>query len=174
MKTQKQLTNLIARWGYSAYLHAIHKHPFFCDKICSEEVSWGKLAVDIKKQIQFNAKEKTGNCKAEDILDAEMAEVYEAVSNGDYYQARMELLDAFAVLMRMDDMLRALDGKDALLPLDFPAAEPSDFVQLVKEMRAMQRAYFRTREASTLQASKRLESEVDRKIADMEQEEEHA
>ncbi len=46
--------------------------------------------------------------------------------------------------------------------------ELSDFEQLVKEMRAMQRAYFRTREPQTLQACKRLESEVDRRIAAIE------
>lgn len=44
----------------------------------------------------------------------------------------------------------------------------AEFEQLVKEMRAMQRAYFRTREPQTLQACKRLESEVDRRIAAME------
>ena len=47
-------------------------------------------------------------------------------------------------------------------------SELKEFKELVKEMRAMQRAYFRTREASTLQACKRLESEVDRRIAAIE------
>lgn len=37
----------------------------------------------------------------------------------------------------------------------------TDFEELVKEMRASQKAYFRTRNPETLQASKRLECEVD-------------
>lgn len=44
----------------------------------------------------------------------------------------------------------------------------NEFEKLVKEMRAMQKAYFRTREAATLQASKRLEKEVDKYLADKE------
>ena len=41
----------------------------------------------------------------------------------------------------------------------------TEFEKLVKEMRAMQKAYFRTREAQTLNASKRLEKEVDKYLA---------
>ena len=37
----------------------------------------------------------------------------------------------------------------------------TDFEELVKEMRALQKAYFRTRSPETLQAAKRLEREVD-------------
>ena len=37
----------------------------------------------------------------------------------------------------------------------------TDFEELVKEMRALQKSYFRTRDPETLQASKRLEREVD-------------
>jgi hypothetical protein len=189
MKTHKQLTHLIDLNGWGNYLHANVKHPFFCDKICSEEVSWKKLAEDIKKQIQFNEKEKTGNVKAEDILNAEMAEVYAAVMQGDYYHARYELMDVFAVLMRMDDMLRDMEGPSALpLLLEDDGIECrkeiaqegdqvdmkkqlADFEQLVKEMRAMQKAYFRTREPQTLQACKCLESEVDRRLAAIEAQE---
>ena len=42
----------------------------------------------------------------------------------------------------------------------------TQFEKLVKVMRAMQKAYFRTREAQTLNASKRLEKEVDKYLAD--------
>ena len=44
----------------------------------------------------------------------------------------------------------------------------TQFEKLVKVMRAMQKAYFRTREAQTLNASKRLEKEVDKYLADKE------
>lgn len=114
MKSQGQLTKLIRLFGWGAYLHANVKHPFFCDKICSYEMNWSKLAETYKEQIQFEANGKTGNVLASAILDAEMAEVYAEVKKGDYYHARMELLDAFAVLMRMDDMLREMEGPGAL------------------------------------------------------------
>lgn len=114
MKSQAQLTKLIQLFGWSAYLHANVKHPFFCDIICSDEYDWAKLAETYKEQIQFEAKGKTGNVRVSAILDAEMAEVYADVKKGDYYHARMELLDAFAVLMRMDDMLREMEGPGAL------------------------------------------------------------
>lgn len=39
--------------------------------------------------------------------------------------------------------------------------ELTDFEELVKEMRALQKAYFRTRAPETLQSAKRLEREVD-------------
>ena len=48
--------------------------------------------------------------------------------------------------------------------------ELTDFEKLVKEMRDAQKTYFRTRDASVLQSSKRLEREVDKYIADRETE----
>ena len=40
-------------------------------------------------------------------------------------------------------------------------AELSEFERLVREMRTAQRAYFRSRQSGALEASKRLEREVD-------------
>lgn len=40
-------------------------------------------------------------------------------------------------------------------------AELSEFEKLVREMRTAQRAYFRSRSSGALEASKRLEREVD-------------
>lgn len=46
----------------------------------------------------------------------------------------------------------------------------NDFEMLVKRMRDMQKAYFRTRDANTLRESKNLEREVDRVLAEKEME----
>ena len=40
----------------------------------------------------------------------------------------------------------------------------NDFIKLVKEMREMQKRYFKTRNADVLKESKRLEREVDAEI----------
>lgn len=45
---------------------------------------------------------------------------------------------------------------------------PSAFVALVTEMRAMQRAYFKTRDGEVLHRSKQLEKQVDKAIVAME------
>lgn len=168
MKSHSQMMDMILHSGYAAYLNACSKHPFFCDRICCDSTDWAGLAKDTKEHIQFHAERKDGNCTARDVINAELCEVYEAFIRGAH--ARRELMDAFAVLMRMDDMLRAVDGKDAQPPLEEDCRQTDDFTYLVKEMRTMQKAFFRTREVSTLQASKHLESEVDRRIADIEQE----
>ena len=44
----------------------------------------------------------------------------------------------------------------------------NDFVKLVKEMREMQRRYFKTRSMEALTESKRLEKEVDKYIEEAE------
>lgn len=108
MKTKEQLTELIAKHGYKAYLHANKKHPFFCNKICHEN-DWDFVADFLKNEIQVRARMDNGSVLAETILEAEMAEVYLAVSKGDYHHARKELMDAFAVLMRMDDMISEME-----------------------------------------------------------------
>lgn len=50
------------------------------------------------------------------------------------------------------------------------ATELTDFERLVKDMRTAQKAYFRSRASSALEAAKRLEKEVDRHIAEREAE----
>lgn len=46
--------------------------------------------------------------------------------------------------------------------------EANEFVKLVKEMREMQKKYFKTRDTKVLAESKRLEREVDKEIEETE------
>ena len=109
MKSHSQMIDLILHSGYAAYLNACSKHPFFCDRICCDSTDWAGLAKDIKEHIQFHAEQKDGNCTARDVINAELCEVYEAFIRGDYAHARRELMDVFAVLMRMDDMIAGME-----------------------------------------------------------------
>lgn len=114
MKSHSQMLDLILHSGYAAYLNACSKHPFFCDCICCDSQNWAEMAKAIKEHIQFHAERKDGNCTAKDVIDAELCEVYEAVMRGDYAHARRELMDVFAVLMRMDDMIEGMERQHEL------------------------------------------------------------
>ena len=48
----------------------------------------------------------------QNILDAEIYEIYAAVAIGDLEQARYEIFDAIAVLLRLDDNLAELYAKE--------------------------------------------------------------
>ena len=67
--------------------------------------------------------------------------------------------EAFAALERYLEEMKTRETQETAM---------NEFEKLVKEMRSMQKAYFRTREAQTLNASKRLEKEVDKYLADKE------
>ncbi len=93
------------------YRHACKKHPWFADRICRNDYSWASMARTLKDYNDYQEKLHADNgpsyLLAKDILDAELAEVYAAYSNGGYEQARYEIYDAIAVLLRMEDMIIA-------------------------------------------------------------------
>ena len=103
------------------YEHAKEKHPFFADAMCSPQVlpdwmSGGEWARPVNeahvKKWQDIAMGRKVLCvqrpTAERILDAELAEIYEAWNRRDMEQARHEIYDAIAVLLRMEDHLEKL------------------------------------------------------------------
>ena len=91
------------------YRHAVEKHPWFCDSICCKDYGWKLQAKQLKSYLMHSTRRhdegEKSYCFAKDVLDAELAEVYAAYSKGDYDQARYEIFDAIAVLLRMDDMI---------------------------------------------------------------------
>ena len=94
------------------YSNAIAKHPsWFCDSICCKDYGWKLQAKQLKSYLMHSARRhdegEKSYCFAKDVLDAELAEVYAAYSKGDYEQARYEIYDAIAVLLRMEDMIIA-------------------------------------------------------------------
>lgn len=88
------------------YDHACEKHPFFANDLCSHNpgFDWPHAATCQKAQIQAHA-ERGETVTAHSVLMAELYEVFAAYCDGDIAQARYEVLDAIAVLLRMDDML---------------------------------------------------------------------
>ena len=88
------------------YDHACEKHPKFADDLCIQNpcCDWRREAAVLKKKIQAHA-ERGETVTAHSVLMAELYEVFAAYCDGDIAQARYEVLDAIAVLLRMDDML---------------------------------------------------------------------
>lgn len=91
------------------YSNAIAKHPWFSDDICSSTCDWYKLAkvqkMYLRDQETAHAMGRQTFCCANEVLEAELAEIYEAYLSGKLEQARDEIYDAIAVLLRMDDMI---------------------------------------------------------------------
>lgn len=107
------------------YQHACEKHPFFANRImdpypllvipnASEE--WQELTMKHNKRtIELHQRLATVKKKgikadpsAENVLLAEIAEIWLAVAQGDLSQARYEIADAIAVLLRLDESLDEL------------------------------------------------------------------
>lgn len=86
------------------YNHAGEKHPLFADEMCTD-TDWQGDADFCKRLIKGKVvlKEKV---TAHAVLHAELCEIFAAFCSGNYEQARYEVLDAIAVLLRMDDMIR--------------------------------------------------------------------
>jgi len=106
---------LMLKQIFSHYRHAVEKHPWFCDEICHEVRGWELQAKQLKSYLVYcterHEKGEKPYCKAKDVLDAEMAEIFAAYSRGDLAQARYEIFDAIAVLLRMDDMIAEKQDK---------------------------------------------------------------
>lgn len=99
------------------YNHACEKHPFFADTICFRYDDWGKEAYYMKWLLQNMVKDKK-QVTGHHVLMAEVCEVFAAFCSGDYAQARYEVLDAIAVLLRMDDMIRDAQEREEEKPND--------------------------------------------------------
>lgn len=79
----------------NSYLHAVEKHPKFVDKVSHCTVK------DIRKFLkECRGANDDGDVSFSSILEEEMAEYVEASLLGDKEQAKRELFDCAAVLMR--------------------------------------------------------------------------
>ena len=85
---------------FDAYDRACKKHPKFHDgKACRDSVKYLKELARWSK-VQCVIKEREGNITLYDLIRKELAEYCFASLKGDVVQAREELLDCFAVLIR--------------------------------------------------------------------------
>ena len=107
------------------YQKACEKHPFFADSIMHphplkvieclgdeykealENRTW--RIVELFKKIAKGRKCLRNRApSAENVLAAELAEIWMAVAEGKLEQARYEIADAVAVLIRLDEQLEEL------------------------------------------------------------------
>lgn len=113
---------------WTHYRHAKEKHPFFADRVMvpgiipitencgminailihrrnkAAKKLWNDLAKQKKRAIKRTP-------SVENVLDAELYELYAAVANGDLKQARYEIFDAIAVLLRLDEEMEDILGQ---------------------------------------------------------------
>jgi len=102
------------------FSHAKEKHPFFADRITElMPRNNGDILGDLldMRVVEFWEKCAQG-CKSaiktmpsvENVLKAELAEIFLAVAKGDLKQAHYEIFDAIAVLLRLDEELEKILG----------------------------------------------------------------
>ena len=107
----KQRTDMMERiWAH--YANAREKHPYFCDGLLPRGIEPPELPVD--EQIAINLMRsrnrlkrgaELGNILWNEVLDSEVWEATEAMSNREYDKAVEELFDCIAVLLRTIDVL---------------------------------------------------------------------
>ena len=114
-----------AQTYWDHYQHACEKHPFFADRImipypltvnpnASEKYQTltkkhNEAVIRLCKNIAKNRKKaRDKNPTAENVLRAEIGEIWLAVAQGDLQQAHYEIADTIAVLMRLDEALEEL------------------------------------------------------------------
>ena len=106
------------------YLHACKKHPFFADSIIYPlgnryEGSDQKFAIANRKRnkaiaalwqgmVKSRKEAIQSNPTVDNVLTAELYEIWTAIALGDMAQARSEIYDAMAVLLRLDENLEEL------------------------------------------------------------------
>ena len=106
------------------YLHACKKHPFFADSIIYPlgnhyEGSDQKFAIANRKRnkaiaalwqgmVKFRKEAIQSNPTVDNVLTAELYEIWAAIALGDMAQARSEIFDAMAVLLRLEENLDEL------------------------------------------------------------------
>lgn len=86
----------IRRLIENEFSHAVTKHPKFCDLFINKQTDWARLERIIKRENDEN----TPPYYAENILLEEVAEAFNAYSNGDMEHALQEFAQCGAVVMR--------------------------------------------------------------------------
>ena len=99
MMTQEERMGLTG-YMFDAYDRACKKQPKFHDgKACGWSIE-GARKEEAASKAMCAIRERTGRLSFLDLIREELAEYFVASLNGDVVQAREELLDCFAVLMR--------------------------------------------------------------------------
>ncbi len=110
------------------YYHAKDKHPHFCDRLVedvgnNQEVAKRTATIILQSWRDTLAKRVRDEISTPfDVLQTEIAEVYQAVVHGDKAAAVEECYDVLAVLLRMIDVL---EGRQ-------PIGKPKDGTEAAK------------------------------------------
>lgn len=87
------------------YVHAIDCHPDFADILTDKSADEAADALTYQREYLKKRIEKKNVCPL-DVLGCEVAEIEEAMVNGRWDDAREEIFDSIAVLLRLDDVVR--------------------------------------------------------------------
>ena len=79
------------------------KHPVFAFSILPERLNDNDLVRNFLKEARLKCN-STGS--AYDVLQEEILEIFDAIFDGDLYNARLEIYDSIAVLLRLDKVLQ--------------------------------------------------------------------
>ena len=79
------------------------KHQVFAFSILPERLNDNELIRKSLKEARLNCN-STGS--AYDVLQEEILEIFDAICDGDLYNARTEIYDSIAVLLRLDKVLQ--------------------------------------------------------------------
>ena len=92
------------------YIHAVEKHPYFCDQLIPGKEYVGNIAenirvnlAEIRRRVDFSTEKR--RLAWDELLAEEVWEVLEAIHNGDNAAAVEELYDCIAILLRVVDVL---------------------------------------------------------------------
>lgn len=88
-----------------SYGEAVGKHPNFADILTDKSEEEAADALTYQREYLKKRIEKK-NVRPIDVLACEVAEIEEAMINGRWNDARNEIFDAIAVLLRLDDAVR--------------------------------------------------------------------
>lgn len=112
------------------YEHAKRKHPRLANIFyLGHHDRAGRILSAYRARIKDFG--EMGIVETDDILHCEIAEIYEAYTDGRLADAKEECYDAIAVLLRMVDMIEAERMK--------PDADDSDIKETIADLREVER-----------------------------------
>ena len=122
--TRKEYEQLSLKY-WQHYQHACEKHPFFADAIMHPHPvaeiegasdKWkditrkhNKRVLSLyKRMVKGQKRLRNKEPSAENVLGAELCEIFAAAAEGNLEQVHYEIADAIAVLIRLDELLEEL------------------------------------------------------------------
>lgn len=93
------------------------KHPVFAFSILPERLNDKEIVRNSLKEARLKC-DSTGSTY--DVLQEEFLEIFDAICDGDLYNARLEVYDSIAVLLRLDKVLQEKQRNISFQKNDIP------------------------------------------------------